>query len=88
LNGLTKLFFKHCLFFLRECLIFNTSISSKLNENEQILAQDVIKRLSLQEIANISTLINDLHTEIIRNANAKLGLMSASFEIAGYMNSN
>jgi DNA polymerase-3 subunit delta' len=83
-----KLFFKHCLFFLRECLIFNTSISSKLNENEQILAQDVIKRLSLQEIANISTLINDLHTEIIRNANAKLGLMSASFEIAGYMNSN
>ena len=83
-----KLFFKHCLFSLRECLIFKTSISSKLNENEQILAQDVIKRLSLQDIANISILVNDLHTEVIRNANAKLGLMSASFQIAGYMNSH
>lgn len=82
-----KLFLKHCLFFLRECLIFNTGLSSKLNENEEILALDVRKRLSLQEIANISTLINNLHTEIIRNANAKIGLMSASFEIAGYMNS-
>jgi len=82
-----KLFLKHCLFFLRECLIFKTGLASKLNENEQILAQDVIKRLSLQEIADISKLINSLHTEIIRNANAKIGLMSASFEIAGYMNS-
>ena len=82
-----KLFLKHCLFFLRECLIFNTGLKSKLNENEEILALDVRKRLSLQEIANISVLINNLHTEIIRNANAKIGLMSASFEIAGYMNS-
>jgi len=82
-----KLFLKHCLFFLRECLIYKTGIISKLNENEEILALDVRKRLSLQEIANISTLINNLHSEIIRNANAKIGLMSASFEIAGYMNS-
>lgn len=82
-----KLFFKHCLFFLRECLIFKTGVPSKLNENEKILAQDVIKRLSLQELANISVLINSLHNEIVRNANAKIGLMNASFEIAGYMNS-
>ena len=82
-----KLFLKHCLFFLRECLIYKTGLQSKLNENEEILALDVRKRLSLQEIANITVLINNLHTEIIRNANAKIGLMSASFEIAGYMNS-
>ncbi len=82
-----KLFYKHCLFFLRECLIFKTGIVSKLNEKEKILALDVIKRLSLQEIADISSLINSLYAEVIRNANAKIGLMSASFQIAGYMNS-
>lgn len=82
-----KLFLSHCLFFLRECLVFNTGLKSKLNESEEILALDVRKRLSLQDIANISILINNLHREIVRNANAKIGLMSASFEIAGYMNS-
>ncbi|MGB0886344.1 MAG: ATP-binding protein [Chitinophagales bacterium] len=82
-----KMFLKHTLFFLRECLIFNTGLTSRLNEEEKILAKDVIKRVSLEEISKMSELINNLHYEILRNANAKIGLMSASFEIAGYLNS-
>ena len=82
-----KLFMKHTLFFLRECLIFNTGLPSKLNEDEKILAQEVINRVSLDEIAKMSSLINNLHYEILRNANAKIGLMSASLEISGYFNS-
>ena len=82
-----KLFLKHTLFFLRECLIFKTGLSLKLNDEERELGELVIKSLSLEELASISNLINNLHNEIIRNANAKIGLMSASLEIAGYMNS-
>lgn len=82
-----KLFLKHTLFFLRECLIFNTGLPSKLNEDEKNLAEDVRKRVSLDEIAEMSSLINNLHNEILRNANAKIGLMSASLEITGYFNS-
>lgn len=82
-----KLFLKHTLFFLRECLIYHTGLPSKLNEDEKVLAKDVIKRVSLDEISKMSSLINNLHYEILRNANAKIVLMSASFEIAGYLNS-
>lgn len=82
-----KLFLKHTLFFFRECLIYHTGLPSKLNDDEKLLAQDVIKRVSLEEITKMSSLMNNLHYEILRNANAKIGLMSASFEIAGYLNS-
>lgn len=82
-----KLFLKHTLFFFRECLIYHTGLPSKLNDDEKTLAQDVIKRVSLEEIEKMSSLINNLHYEIIRNANAKIGFMSASFEIASYFNS-
>lgn len=82
-----KIFLKHSLFFLRECLIINTGLPSKLNEDEKNLAQEVRKRVSLDEIAEMSSLINNLHYEILRNANPKIGLMSASFQISGFMNS-
>jgi DNA polymerase-3 subunit delta' len=81
-----KLFLKHTLFFLRECLIFDTGLPSKLNDDEKNLALEVRKRLSLEELYKISQLLNNLHYEIFRNANAKIGLMNASFEIAGYLN--
>lgn len=81
-----KLFCKHCLFFLRECLVFYTGLPSKLTAEEQALAQDVLSKVSFDELSKMVSLINNLYSEIRRNANAKIGLMSASFEINSYFN--
>lgn len=75
-----KIFLEYALFYLRECILIQNGIPSKLSEDELDTAQKISKIFSWESISKMSEIINNLHYQIERNANAKIGLMSTSLK--------
>jgi DNA polymerase-3 subunit delta' len=75
-----KIFLEYALFYLRECILIQNGIQSKLSGEELDTAQKISNIFSWESISKMSEIINNLHYQIERNANAKIGLMSTSLK--------
>lgn len=76
-----KAFVQYALFFIREALAAHHQMPCKLAENEKNVALKMIQAISWQKMISISQIINNLHYQIIRNANAKIAFLSTSMKI-------
>lgn len=81
-----KAFLKFALFFIREGFASQNEVFSKLTEDEQDTALKMINTFSWQKMISISQIINNLHYEIVRNANAKIAFYSTSMKIKALLN--
>ncbi len=81
-----KAFLKFALFFIREGFASQNDVFSKLTEEEQDTALKMINTFSWQKMISISQIINNLHYEIVRNANAKIAFYSTSMKIKALLN--
>lgn len=81
-----KAFLKYALFFIREGFAAQNNVFSKLNNDEQDTALKMINTFSWQKMISISQIINNLHYEIVRNANAKIAFYSTSMKIKALLN--
>jgi DNA polymerase-3 subunit delta' len=76
-----KAFIQYALFFIREGMAAKHNLPCKLAENEKSVAVKMIDAISLGKMLDISQIINNLHYQIVRNANAKIAFMSTSMKI-------
>jgi len=76
-----KAFIQYAMFFIREALAAYHQLPCKLTESEKTVALKMIQTISWQKMASISQIINNLHYQIIRNANAKIAFLSTSMKI-------
>jgi DNA polymerase-3 subunit delta' len=76
-----KAFIQYALFFIREGLAAQNGLPSKLNESERTVALKMLTAISWEKMIDISQIINNLHYQIIRNANAKIAFLSSSMKI-------
>ena len=76
-----KAFIQYALFFIREALAAHNQMPSKLSESEKNVALKMIQTISWQKMISISQIINNLHYQIVRNANAKIVFLSTSMKI-------
>ena len=76
-----KAFIQYSLFFIREALAAHNQLPTKLIESEKNVALKMIQAISWQNMISISQIINNLHYQIVRNANAKIAFLSTSMKI-------
>jgi DNA polymerase III subunit delta' len=76
-----KAFIQYALFFIREGLAATHNLPCKLAENEKSVAIKMIEAISWGKMLDISQIINNLHYQIVRNANAKIAFLSTSMKI-------
>lgn len=76
-----KAFLQYALFFIREGLAAKNGLHSKLQASEESVAIKMIDAITWEKMLKISQIINNLHYQIIRNANAKIAFLSASMKI-------
>lgn len=76
-----KAFIQYSLFFIREALAAYNEMPCKLTESEKNVGLKMIQTISWQKMISISQIINNLHYQIVRNANAKIAFLSTSMEI-------
>jgi DNA polymerase III subunit delta' len=76
-----KHFLQYSLFYIRELLALSNGLPVKLNNDEISAAEKMILIFNWQTLSEMSQIINKLHYQISRNANAKIGFMSTSIKI-------
>lgn len=76
-----KAFIQYALFFIREGLAAYNGMPCKLNKQEKTVAIKMIETISWAKMIDISQIINNLHYQIVRNANAKIAFLSTSMKI-------
>ncbi|MCB0510876.1 MAG: hypothetical protein KDC82_08930 [Bacteroidetes bacterium] len=76
-----KTFIQYALFFIREALAAKNGLNCKLNATEKTVALKMVETISWQKMLSISQIINNLHYQIVRNANAKIAFLSTSMKI-------
>jgi DNA polymerase III subunit delta' len=76
-----KIFLHYTLFYIRECIAISVGLPSKLSSDEKIVAEKIVTIFNWETLSKMSQIINNLHYQIMRNANAKIGLMSTSMKI-------
>lgn len=76
-----KTFIQYSLFFIREALAAKNNLNCKLNTTEKAVALKMVDTISWQKMLSISQIINNLHYQIVRNANAKIAFLSTSMKI-------
>ncbi len=76
-----KAFIQYALFFIREGLAAYNDMPCKLGEQETKVAIKMIQTISWSKMIDISQIINNLHYQIVRNANAKIAFLSTSMKI-------
>lgn len=81
-----KAFLKYALFFIREGFATQNNMFNKLTTEEQNTALKMISTFSWEKMISISQIINNLHYEIVRNANAKIAFYSTSMKIKALLN--
>jgi len=79
-------FLEYFLHFLREYqLSLLTDMPLRLSLKEQESAQKMKKIIDLNKVEKLSEIINNLHYNLSRNANAKIELAHASMEISNLL---
>lgn len=76
-----KSFLHYSLFYIRECISLSINVPVKLSDDEKQVAEKMIKIFNWETFSEITEIINNLHYQIMRNANAKIGFMSTSLKI-------
>lgn len=76
-----KAFVQYALFFIREGMAAKHQLPCKLAENEKTVAVKMIDAISWEKMLDISQIINNLHYQIVRNANAKIAFLSTSMKM-------
>lgn len=76
-----KSFLHYTLFYIRECIALSAGTQIKLSDEERQVAEKMIQIFNWETFSEISQIINNLHYQIMRNANAKIGFMSTSLKI-------
>jgi len=76
-----KGFLNYTLFYIRECISLSLNVPVKLTADEKQVAEKMIQIFNWETFSDISQIINNLHYQIMRNANAKIGFMSTSLKI-------
>jgi DNA polymerase-3 subunit delta' len=76
-----KAFIQYAMFFIREGLAARNNLPSKLADQEKISAIKMIDAISWEKMIDISQIINNLHYQIVRNANAKIAFLNTSMKI-------
>ncbi|MDA9952207.1 hypothetical protein N9D46_02155 [Chitinophagales bacterium] len=76
-----KAFLQYTLFFIREGLAARNNLPSRLNTEEKNVAIKMIDIITWRKMLDISQIINNLHYQIVRNANAKIAFLSTSMKI-------
>lgn len=76
-----KAFIQYSLFFIREALAAHNQMPTKLSDSEKNVALKMIQAISWQKMISISQIINNLHYQIVRNANAKIVFLGTSMKI-------
>lgn len=76
-----KAFIQYALFFIREGLAASNNLNCNLSETEKSVALKMIDAISWEKMISISQIINNLHYQIVRNANAKIAFLSTSMKI-------
>lgn len=76
-----KMLVNYTLFFLRECLAVQSGLPSQLANEEKKVAESVADLINWDSMSEMSQLINNLHYQVLRNANAKMAFMAASVKM-------
>ena len=74
-------FLQYTMFFIREGLAAKNNLPSRLNAEEKKVAIKMIDLITWRKMLDISQIINNLHYQIVRNANAKIAFLSTSMKI-------
>ena len=81
-----KAFLQYAMFFIREGLAAKHNLTCKLSDTEKTVALKMIDTISWEKMIDISQIINNLHYQIVRNANAKIVFLSTSMKIKALQN--
>ncbi|MFT5072050.1 MAG: DNA polymerase-3 subunit delta' [Chitinophagales bacterium] len=76
-----KAFLQYALFFIREGIAAKHNLPSKLQDQEKSVAIKMIDAITWRKMLDISQIINNLHYQIVRNANAKIAFLGTSMKI-------
>lgn len=76
-----KAFLQYALFFIREGIAAKHNLPCKLQVQEKNVAIKMINAITWRKMLDISQIINNLHYQIVRNANAKIAFLSTSMKI-------
>ena len=76
-----KAFLQYALFFIREGLAAKNGLRSKLEPAEESVAIKMVDTITWEKMLKISQIINNLHYQIVRNANGKIAFLGASMKI-------